>query len=90
MMKDNHHIQKEELLEKLTEIYDQLEELEKAIDTNLSEHRKKLINDQSAKLMNLDARITKIEDFYDSETMQMSARKTTIHRNSSLKLELGF
>jgi uncharacterized protein Yka (UPF0111/DUF47 family) len=89
MMKDN-HIQKEELLEKLTEIYDQLEELEKAIDTNLSEHRKKLINDQSAKLMNLDARITKIEDFYDSEIMQVSTRKTTLHRNSSLKLELGF
>lgn len=84
------HIHKEELLEKLTEIYDQLEELEKAIDSNLSQHRKKLINDQSEKLTNLESRIVKIENFYQDEKNQATARTSSLRRNSNLKLELGF
>ena len=69
---------------------DQLEELEKAIDSNLSQHRKKLINDQSEKLTNLESRIVKIENFYQDEKNQATARTSSLRRNSNLKLELGF
>lgn len=85
----NNQIPKEELLEKLTEIYDQLEELEKALDTNLSEHRKKMINEQSAKIMNCNNLISKLESEFNGRISFFDrSRKTRIQPN--VKLKLGF
>jgi hypothetical protein len=84
------HLQKEELLEKLTEIYDQLEELEKTLDSNLSEHRKKLINDQSVKLAECENRISKLEKDCGLIHRMDKGRKANLRRSSNLKLELGF
>lgn len=85
----NNQIPKEELLEKLTEIYDQLEELEKVIDKNLSEHRKKMINEQTAKMMECNHQISKLENKYIGRfSFFKRSRKTRIHSN--VKLKLGF
>lgn len=88
LMKDN-QIPKEELLEKLTEIYDQLEELERALDTNLSEHRKKMINEQTAKMMDCNNLISKLENKFNGKISFFNrSRKTRMHSN--VKLKLGF
>lgn len=85
----NNRIPKEELLEKLTEIYDQLEELEKVIDTNLSEHRKNMISEQSAKMMKCYNQISNLENDYNGRfSFFKRSRKTRLHSN--VKLKLGF
>lgn len=89
MMEEKNHVQKEELLEKLSEIYEQLEELEKALDNNLTEHRNKLMTDQFAKLDRLDGRISKLERIYQNITFDKK-RVGNLHQNTSMKLELGF
>ncbi|WP_019155981.1 hypothetical protein [Robertmurraya massiliosenegalensis] len=89
---EKEHVQKEELLEKLTEIYDQLEELEKTLDTNLAENRNKILNDQFSRLMSLDSRITKLENAFDNGPLQFieKRRKTSLTQSSNMKLELGY
>ncbi len=89
MMEEKNHVQKEELLEKLSEIYDQLEELEKALDNNLTEHRNKLMTDQFARLNRLDGRISKLEKIYQNITIDKN-RVGNLHHKGSMKLELGF
>lgn len=85
-------IQKEELLEKLTEIYDQLEELEKTLDTNLAENRKKAINDQFTRLMSLESRITRLENACNSGPLKFieKKRKGEAVQGQNMKLELGY
>ncbi len=85
-------IQKEELLEKLTEIYDQLEELEKTLDTNLAENRKKAINDQFTRLMSLESRITRLENACNSGPLKLieKKRKGEAVQGQHMKLELGY
>ncbi|MGG0716745.1 hypothetical protein ABE096_03985 [Robertmurraya massiliosenegalensis] len=89
---EKEHVQKEELLEKLTEIYDQLEELEKTLDTNLAENRNKILNDQFSRLMSLDSRITKLENAFDSGPLKFieKKRKASLTQSSNMKLELGY
>lgn len=87
----NNQLPKQELLEKLSEIYDQLEELEKAIDTNLSEHRKKMIHDQTAKMMDCNRHLLKLErECRGRFPFIEQPRKTKIHHLSNSKLKLGF
>lgn len=89
-MKNNQQ-PKEELLEKLTEIYDQLEELEKTLDNNLSEHRKKMVNEQASRLNDCNQRILMIEDAYDGQKyLKENQQRSRIHSNAAMKLELGF
>lgn len=89
-MKNNQQ-PKEELLEKLTEIYDQLEELEKTLDNNLSEQRKKMVNEQASRLNDCNQRILMIEDAYDGQKyLKENQRRSRIHSNTAMKLELGF
>ncbi|MDQ0155181.1 hypothetical protein [Robertmurraya andreesenii] len=88
---ENNQLPKEELLEKLTEIYDQLEELEKTLDSNLSEHRKKRMNDHVSKLNSCDDRLSKIENAFESRRSQFdSIHKSKYHSRPNMKLELGF
>lgn len=87
----NNQLPKEELLDKLSEIYDQLEELEKAIDTNLSEHRKKMINDQTAKMMDCNRLLIKLEsDCLRRFPLIDQPRKSEILHPTNIKLKLGF
>lgn len=91
-MKSNQHHQQEELLKKLTEIHDQLEDLEKKLDSNLSEHRKNLMKDQEARITNFENRIAKLENTYQKGKFQMTdkLKNANITKKQSLKLELGF
>lgn len=85
-------IEKEELIGKLTEIYDRLEELEGVVEATFSEHRIQLNNEKLMRILSAEQQLLTIENEY-------------IHFNSSppndivsypnqvkapLKLELGF
>lgn len=83
--------QKEELLSLLTEIYDQLEELERAIDTNLSKERKEMVNHQSEKLSKCEVQLKELENsMYNVVPIHKGKAKVNLPQNKKLKLELGF
>ncbi|WP_077213765.1 hypothetical protein [Bacillus dakarensis] len=86
------HIQKEELLMMLTEIHDQLEDLEKTLDRNLSDYRKNKTKEQSLKLINCESKIFKLEGEYDKGRFQALdlTQNTSFTNKSGMKLELGF
>ena len=86
------HIQKEELLMMLTEIYDQLEDLEKTLDHNLSEHRKTIVVEQSLRLIRCESKICKLEGEYNKGRFQAFEvpQNAGFTNNSGMKFELGF
>jgi predicted RNA-binding protein len=81
----------EKLLAMLTEIYDQLEELEEVLEHSLSDLRGNLYQKQSTQLNFCEEKITDIEEAYRNE---MNVTKNVIenqpNHKKTLKLELGF
>jgi hypothetical protein len=89
-MIDNKNPQ-EKLLTMLTEIYDQLEELEEVLEHSLTDLRGNLYQQQADKMDKNEAILTKMEDSY----FKQSSVNTNIidfpqNHKKALKLELGF
>ncbi|MFD2445818.1 hypothetical protein ACFSO7_17815 [Bacillus sp. CGMCC 1.16607] len=82
---------KEKLLTMLTEIYDQLEELEEVLDCSLSDLRDDLYQQHSNNVAKIEEKIVMKEQKYHRH---ISATKCEKETNQSipqnLKLELGF
>lgn len=81
----------EKLLMMLTEIYDQLEELEEVLEHSLTDLRGNLYQHQADRMDKKEALLTKIEDSYNKQ----SSVNTNIidfpqNHKKALKLELGF
>ncbi|MFE8695700.1 hypothetical protein ACFYKT_04905 [Cytobacillus sp. FJAT-53684] len=85
-------IAKEELLNMLTEISDQLEDLENILEKNLSKVRQAVQNDHSEKMVNCEERITALEKqtSMDLEADEAIGIKSQSNRPKTMKLELGF
>ncbi|QED48398.1 hypothetical protein [Cytobacillus dafuensis] len=83
---------KEELINMLNEIYDQLEELEGAIESNFSNARQKWQDECAIKMRNCSEEIrsleTKTANLYDFNGKL--DKKGTHHHPTGIKLELGF
>jgi hypothetical protein len=89
-MIDNKNPQ-EKLLTMLTEIYDQLEELEEVLEHSLTDLRGNLYQQQADRMDKNEALLTKTEDSY----FKQSSVNTNIidfpqNHKKALKLELGF
>lgn len=88
---ENHQHSKKELLEKLTEIYDQLEGLEKSLDENLSAQRKNIINEYSERLDHYKNKIVQLEEGMSvGKSLLKNSKQTVSSSRKKLKLELGF
>ncbi|WP_313798530.1 hypothetical protein [Cytobacillus sp.] len=89
---DKKIIAKEELLSMLTEISDQLEELEGILETSLSKARQNVRDEYTAKMNNCGEKITALE----KEAANLLKEKeglgqaSQLHRPNSMKLELGY
>lgn len=85
-------LQKEELIKMLTEIYDQLEELEEAIDSNLTDYRDHWRKEQSTKLTDCESRINTLELEVNkvSHKEQDRPNRNVRNHNRAMKLELGY
>ncbi|MBS4190996.1 hypothetical protein KHA94_12475 [Bacillus sp. FJAT-49705] len=83
---------KEELINMLTEIYDQLEELEDAIESTFSNARQKWQDDCTIKMRHCSEVIHSLEmktaNLYDLNGKL--DKKGTHHHPAGIKLELGF
>ncbi|WHY03613.1 hypothetical protein [Neobacillus sp. DY30] len=84
--------EKEKLLSMLTEIHDQLEELETVLEASFSDLRNQMNNEELNKLTAPVLRLSKLEEKLDK--MNPSANETNLEHNNSvakaLKLEMGF
>lgn len=87
-MKRNNQLSKQELLEKLTEISEQLEGLEKSLDSSLSAHRKSMLKEQTSRLDECERKIAAIEEQYFARRINITDTKKAILQK--MKLELGF
>jgi hypothetical protein len=81
----------EKLLTMLTEIYDQLEELEEVLEHSLTDLRGNLYQQQVDRIGNNEALLTNLEDSFKGQ----SSVNTNIidfpqNQKKALKLELGF
>ncbi|WP_264738375.1 hypothetical protein [Cytobacillus firmus] len=82
-------VEKDELLAMLTEIYDQLEELENVLESNLSGLRQDWYYEQSEKLEVCESRLEAIEE--DMTVIRSEADNIeNAKRSAGMKLELGF
>lgn len=85
--------EKEMLLSMLTEVYDQLEELEQVLEASFSDLRHNLNNEELDKISTTEIRISKLEKEIDNispsfdETGKETKRSSV---SSALKLEMGF
>jgi hypothetical protein len=81
----------EKLLTMLTEIYDQLEELEEVLEHSLTDLRGNLYQEQSDRIDHNEALMTNIEDSYHEQS-RVNTNIIEFPQNSkkALKLELGF
>lgn len=81
----------EKLLMMLTEIYDQLEELEEVLEHSLTDLRGNLYQQQANRIDKNEALLTKIEDSYH-EPSRVNSNIIEFPQNhkKALKLELGF
>ncbi|WP_251554132.1 hypothetical protein [Neobacillus muris] len=79
---------KEKLLAKLTEIYDQLEELEVVLNASFSNRRCELDQEEQGKLAESSRKLSVLEDHYRHSVIM--AQSHTANMPQSLKLELGF
>lgn len=85
--------EKEKMLTMLTEIYDQLEELESVLEASFSEHRLLLNNEEQDKITVTRHRLADIEG--KSAEISLITYEEILDPNlgtvpKSLKLELGF
>lgn len=85
-------VEKEELLLMLTEIYDQLEELESVLESNLSGLRQNWYEEQTEKMAACGNKLTAMEEVMAfSETKSIETDKNgNAKRAKSMQLELGF
>ncbi|MBN8200241.1 MULTISPECIES: hypothetical protein [Bacillaceae] len=82
-------VEKDELLAMLTEIYDQLEELENVLESNLSGLRQDWYYEQTEKLEVCESRLEAIE--VDMTVIKSEADNIEdAKRSAGMKLELGF
>lgn len=82
---------KEKLLSMLTEIYEQLEELEVVLEHSLTDLRENLNNQQLSQINELDNKISDTESAYqDLLTMKQFSKENIQNPKKALKLELGF
>lgn len=84
---------KEKLLTMLTEIYDQLEELESVLEVSFSEHRTNLYESELGKITESKQRLVNIET--ESYKLDTCRNKPELSSNPGqaikpLKLEIGF
>ncbi|WML45074.1 hypothetical protein [Neobacillus sp. PS3-40] len=86
--------QKEKLLIMMTEIYDQLEELESVLDASFSELSDKWKTDELSKMVEPEQKISnlekKIEEVYFKNTEEQQDSNIKNQKPASLKFELGF
>ncbi|KAF0818764.1 MULTISPECIES: hypothetical protein [unclassified Cytobacillus] len=82
-------VEKEELLAMLSDIYDQLEELENVLESNLSGLRQDWYYEQSE---NIEACESRLEAIEEDMTVIMSEAENieSAKRSARMKLELGF
>ncbi|MBG9546549.1 hypothetical protein ACOSZF_02400 [Cytobacillus firmus] len=82
-------VEKEELLAMLSEIFDQLEELESVLESNLSGLRQDWYYEQSEKIEACESRLEVIEE--DMSAIKSEADSIeSAKRSARMKLELGF
>jgi hypothetical protein len=83
--------EKEKLLTMLTEIYDQLEELELVLDASFSDHRMSLKSEELDKISVPEERLSRIEKEYeDINLIEDKTEKNHSQVKRALKLEMGF
>ncbi|RSK51900.1 hypothetical protein [Bacillus canaveralius] len=78
-------LEKEKLLTMLTEIYDQLEELESGLHSSLADLRDDWNEKQAARLTSCGNRLSALEI-----KMKLINENGELDKNQGLKLELGF
>lgn len=88
-MKKNQHA-KEELVNMLSEIYQQLEELEKQLDSNFSGIRSQWQQHTQDQLSTCTENLELLEKRSALLNSSKSAEKDAFHRQPSIKLELGY
>jgi hypothetical protein len=89
---DKKIIAKEELLSMLSEISDQLEELEGILETSLSKARQNVRSEYTAKIADCGEKVTALEN---ETALLLKANEglgtsSQLHRPNSMKLELGY
>jgi hypothetical protein len=85
--------EKEKLLSMLTEIHDQLEELELVLEASFSDHRNNLNNEKLNKISASAQRLSIIEkdlEIFNSISSDAAAGSNPNHVTRALKLEMGF
>lgn len=85
--------EKEMLLSMLTEVYDQLEELEQVLEASFSDLRHNLNNEELDKISTTEIRISKLEKEIDNNSLSFDENGNEMNRSSvtrALKLEMGF
>jgi hypothetical protein len=82
--------EKEELLTRLTDIYDQLEELESVLEASFSDHRISLNREEQEKFTVPVQRLSEIGEKIAPYTTKELSDCNRGHGSKSLKLELGF
>lgn len=81
----------EKLLTMLTEIYDQLEELEAVLENSLTDLRGNLYQQHSASMTLSEEKLNCIEQAYNDEFFVNQIKSDNYqNRKQALKLELGF
>lgn len=83
---------KEELISRLTEIYNQLEELENTLDTSFSDMRNNMQMDAAEQISNCTNRIKHLEAealYYEIKNQKMDTKEGP-QRQPSIKLEFGY
>jgi hypothetical protein len=82
-------IEKEKLLIKLTDIHDQLEELESALEASFSELRKNLNKEEQDKLAVSKQKLSMLEIKLNENSIGEEINRTSIV-SQSLNLEMGY
>jgi hypothetical protein len=85
--------EKEMLLSMLTEVYDQLEELEQVLEASFSDLRNNLNNQELDKISSTEIRISRLEKEIESIGPSSDDAEKEMNRSSvtrALKLEMGF
>lgn len=85
---DRVDLRKEELLSLLTEIYDQLEELDQTLEKHFANYRKDLRIKQSARLSNLQHEISNLEREYITNSFRgrkPESKEAKFHRALKFK-----
>jgi hypothetical protein len=87
----NNKSPQEKLLTMLTEIYDQLEELEEVLEHSFTDLRGSLYQQQANRVDKNEATLTNLEgSFHDQNNVNTNIIEFPQNQKKALKLELGF